>query len=559
MKVFKFLFSNSRKNIILALIAGVISGASSTGVIALINQILNSEGSNTYSMIFPFLGLCFFTFLSSLLSGYLLIKLAQGSIIKLRLNLSKRILSTPLRKLEKEGSHKLLAILTDDVMTVMNAISSSPMLIINLVIVAGCLAYMSYLSLSVLGYGLAFMALAFLSYQGLMRLAHKYLVEGRERQDELFNHFNALTRGTKELKTNKKRRLAFFNDHLTPTIKGVYNSTVKGMTIYTAAGNWGQLLFLFFIGMVLFVGPTMNNVSSEILVGYTLAILYMITPLITILNTLPHFGRANVSLKKIESIGLSMHEDAVMEDVQDSQNPEFKSIKIEKLTHEYYREKEDLNFTLTIDELEFKPGEVLFLVGGNGSGKTTMAKMITGLYQPESGTIRVDGKEVNDSNIDDYRQLFAVVFSDFYLFDNLLGINEEEQNKEAQAYLELLQLNHKVQVDNGKLSTTALSQGQRKRLALLNAYLEDRAFYVFDEWAADQDPHFKDIFYSKLLPDLKKRGKTVLVISHDDKYYHMAERMIKVDYGKIVSDTDFNKSNIKETIEEEYQEKEVRI
>ena len=544
MKIFKFLFTNSKKNVVFALVAGIVSGACSTGVIALINFILNKEGgSPTLPIVLGFIGLCTLTLLSSLLSGYLLIRLAQGSIIQLRLDLSKRILSTPLRKLEEHGAHRLLAVLTDDVMSIMNAITVSPMLIINLVIVVGCLGYMSYLSLPVLGIGLSFMLVAFFSYQVLMKFANKYLLQAREKQDELFNHFNALTRGTKELQTNKQRRISFFNDQLTPTINGVYQSTVKGMTIYTAAGNWGQLLFLFFIGIVLFVGPSLSSVDSKTLIGYTLAILYMITPLVTILNILPNFGRAGISLKKIESMGLSLEENILKQD-NNPFNQDFHTLRIEQLTHQYYREKEDLNFTLTIDNLEFNPGEITFLVGGNGSGKTTMAKMITGLYLPESGAIYVDDKEVTTQHIDQYRQLFSVVFSDFYLFNNLLGIEEEGQNEEAQKYLELLQLNHKVKVEGGKLSTTDLSQGQRKRLALLTAYLEDRAFYVFDEWAADQDPIFKDIFYTKLLPELKQRGKAVLVISHDDQYFHVAERIIKVDYGKIVSDTNMSEAQV---------------
>jgi putative ATP-binding cassette transporter len=91
-------------------------------------------------------------------------------------------------------------------------------------------------------------------------------------------------------------------------------------------------------------------------------------------------------------------------------------------------------------------------------------------------------------------------------------------------------------VREGAFSTLALSQGQRKRLALLTAYLEDRPIYLFDEWAADQDPQFKEIFYHHLLPELRARNKTVLVITHDDRYYDVADRLIKLDYGKLVYD-----------------------
>jgi len=211
----------------------------------------------------------------------------------------------------------------------------------------------------------------------------------------------------------------------------------------------------------------------------------------------------------------------------------FENLELMSVVHSYHRETEDSHFALGPINLQFRPGELVFLVGGNGSGKSTLAKIITGLYVPESGQIRIDGKPVTDQNRDDYRQLFSAVFSDFYLFENLLGIRAHNVDEQAKTYLEQLRLSNKVKVKDGALSTTAVSQGQRKRLALLTAYLEDRAFYLFDEWAADQDPLFKDVFYTQLLPELKARGKTVLVISHDDKYFDVADRVIKLDYGKL--------------------------
>jgi putative ATP-binding cassette transporter len=108
----------------------------------------------------------------------------------------------------------------------------------------------------------------------------------------------------------------------------------------------------------------------------------------------------------------------------------------------------------------------------------------------------------------------------------------------AREYLVKLQLNHKLDVKEGVLSTTQLSQGQRKRLALLTAFLEDRSIYLFDEWAADQDPTFKQTFYDSLLPELKARGKTVIVISHDDRYYDVADRLIKLEDGKLEYDSE---------------------
>ncbi|MGH7968533.1 MAG: cyclic peptide export ABC transporter, partial [Limisphaerales bacterium] len=213
----------------------------------------------------------------------------------------------------------------------------------------------------------------------------------------------------------------------------------------------------------------------------------------------------------------------------------FERLDLKSVLHSYHVEQDDTQFVLGPVSLTFRPGELVFLVGGNGSGKSTLAKIIAGLYIPEAGEMRLDGKLVTDANRDEYRQLFSAVFSDFYLFEHLLGLERPDLDAQARGYLEQLHLNHKVRIRNGALSTTSVSQGQRKRLALLTAYLEDRPFYLFDEWAADQDPHFKSVFYTQLLPELKARGKTVLVISHDDRYFHVADRILKLDYGKLVS------------------------
>jgi len=177
----------------------------------------------------------------------------------------------------------------------------------------------------------------------------------------------------------------------------------------------------------------------------------------------------------------------------------------------------------------------VFVVGGNGSGKSTFVKVLTGLYPPQRGELLLDGAQVAEWNTEQYRETFSVVFSDFHLFERLLGLHGTALTANAERYLQLLQIEHKVTLRDRKYSTTDLSTGQRKRLALVTAYLEDRPVYVFDEWAADQDPEYKQIFYSKLLPDLRARGKAVVVITHDDRYFHLGDRVVKLEEGRIVS------------------------
>jgi len=268
--------------------------------------------------------------------------------------------------------------------------------------------------------------------------------------------------------------------------------------------------------------------------------LYLMGPLAGVLSSFSLFGRADVALRKVETLGISLSEHST--ELCPIDEPEghttFARLDLRGVVHSYHTEQDDSRFVLGPIDLSFHPGELVFLVGGNGSGKSTLAKIITGLYLPEAGEIRLDGQPVTHLNRDDYRQLFSVVFADFYLFENLMGLRSVDLDARAREYLKKFHLNHKVKVTDGVLSTTAVSQGQRKRLALLTAYLEDRPFYLFDEWASDQDPCFKNIFYTQLLPELKARGKTVLVITHDDKYFDFADRIIKLDYGRIISQSE---------------------
>jgi putative ATP-binding cassette transporter len=261
----------------------------------------------------------------------------------------------------------------------------------------------------------------------------------------------------------------------------------------------------------------------------------MMTPLENILNALPNLGRGGVALRKVEALGITLTTHATEPDVVVPTSPKtsWERLGLVNVTHSYHREGEEGGFSLGPIDLTFQPGELVFLIGGNGGGKTTLALLLTGLCVPEGGEIRLNGHPVTDANREHYREHFSVVFSDFYLFESLLGLDPSKLDTQARDYLIQLQLNHKVRVEQGVFSTLDLSQGQRKRLALLTAYLEDRPFYVFDEWAADQDPLFKKIFYTQLLPELKARGKTVLVITHDDAYFCVADRCIKLEDGKL--------------------------
>ncbi len=245
----------------------------------------------------------------------------------------------------------------------------------------------------------------------------------------------------------------------------------------------------------------------ETITGAVFAVMYMMAPLASVFNSLPVLGRAQVALGKLKYLNQDIENNCHRQQHRDAWTVRKKvnSLELVDVTHRYYRDDTVGDFLLGPINFKLHPGELVFLTGGNGSGKSTLALLLIGLYVPEKGVIRVDGETVTDTNREYYRHHFSVVFSDFYLFESLLSFDSEELDNKARDYLIRLQLDHKVRIENGRFSTVNLSQGQRKRLALLTAFLEDRPLYVFDEWAADQDPLFKKIFYTEILPSLKPR------------------------------------------------------
>jgi putative ATP-binding cassette transporter len=534
MKIISFFLRTSPRYMMLVILGGVVSGIGSIGLLALINSALNNLDKLSGAYVVGFIVLCLLVPFSRVASEIMLNSLGQATIFELRLRLSRQILGAPLRELEKIGPPRLLATLTGDVLSIANSLSIVPILCINVAIVVGCLAFIGWLSPTVLLFIFGFLVIGVTSYQLSVGRAMRYMRLAREQEDALLKQFRALTDGAKELKLHRRRRLMFLSRLLDRTAENLRHHNVKGLAVLSIAGSWGQIFFFAVIGTLIFGVPRVSPVNREVLTGCTLAILFLMGPFGSLLSVFGSLGRASVALRKVEDLGLSLSRTSE-NDVSIALDIEFKFERLELVgvTHSYQRENEAHDFILGPLDLSFQAGELIFIVGGNGSGKTTFAKLLAGLYIPETGEVRLNNEPVVEENREFYRQFFAVVFADFFLFDNLLGLHEITLDARARDYLHQLQLQHKVEVKDGRFSTTELSQGQRKRLALLTAYLEDRPVYIFDEWAADQDPLFKEIFYGKLLLDLKARGKTVLVISHDDRYYHVADRIIKLDDGQI--------------------------
>lgn len=528
------LIRRSRTVVLLAALAGALSGAGTIGVIAVLQQALAEPEGTNWALIAVFTAAALTVLLAGAGSAALLIRLAQRTIHNLRLELCNRILDTGLRRAERIGVGRLLAALTDDVMVITAAVQSLPLLFINGAIVVGALVYVAVLSLTGFMVLMAALAAGVILYRLPMRRANMHLRRARQHQDELHQHLEGITRGVKELKLNGRRREQLVNRGLLPAGDRMANATVRGVTLHTIAGSWGQLLFLATIGAMLFVGPSLG-VSQADLAGFTLAVLYLNTPLVTVLNTVPVLSRAGVAMQTIRTLELGDEPVPERSATTQAHTPE---LRLEEIAFSYEPVDGEPAFHVGPVSISFQPGTITCIVGGNGSGKTTLAKLLSGLYRPSSGRIVLDTLEIDETNVDVLRAQIAAVFSDVHLFAELDHFGEDPENvrrgdREANQALGRLAMGAKAHVADGRFSTLALSTGQRKRLALASAISGQRRVLLFDEWAADQDPEFREYFYLELLPALRDSGKTVIAITHDDRYFGVANQILKLDHGVV--------------------------
>jgi putative ATP-binding cassette transporter len=532
--VLSYLIRQSRYLLLAAATASVVSGVCSVWLVTQINAALTANSSaDRASLALRFAAIAVSAMLAQMLSSVLFERLGQRSHAHLRRFISDRVLATDYRKIEAIGGPRVQSALSEHSSNVAEFFVSLPMILVNSIIVSGCLVYMAWLSWTVFIAAALVIALGSLGYHLAHLRAIRHLDTAAKEQDNLFGHFRALIEGAKELRLNAAKRAQFSQRVLGESIEIVRRERTVGMSVFMLSAAWGNFLVYAFIGLVLFVLVGDVPDRTRVMTGFALVFVYMVAPLETLLLSLPRANLARVSAERIDEITTELEE--VKETTPLPEMKHFQSLLLDGVSHRYYHEGTDDLFVLGPVNLTFKPGELVYLVGGNGSGKTTLAKLLIGLYRPEEGSVTLNGQQIQDADGDQYRQIFTAVFSDFHLFDRLLDVSSSDQGASGNALLKKLHLHHKVQVSNGAFTTVALSQGQRKRLALVVAYLEDRPFLVFDEWAADQDPVFKEIFYRELLPELKARGKTVLVITHDDRYFHLADRLIRMENGQITA------------------------
>ncbi|ALL67765.1 ABC-type siderophore export system protein [Paraburkholderia caribensis MBA4] len=544
------LLRRSRGALALALVACIANGVSSVLLVATLNRALSAPAAADLPLALRFAACALVALIARIVSGVLFAGLSQDTMGRMREHVSARVAAAELRDVERVGAAPVQSILTDDATNVSMLFFALPNIVMHGSIVAGCLAYLAWLSWPVCVLALSAIVVGSLGYRFGDIRAIASLEAAGSAQDRLFNYLGSLFAGAKELKLHRERARQFVDGQLGAAINEVRDHRRRAFVAYAIGVGWIIFLFYVFLGAATFLPSIGVHADAQAAAGYVIVFLFMLVPLDGLLNNLPTVNAARVSLERIERVLAEFEEPhgaaGLPAPAVGAQAAVFDTLALRGITHAYFHERDERMFRIGPIDLTFKPGELVFIVGGNGSGKTTLAKVLTGLYEPEGGVIEVDGSPVTRDTRPAYRERFSTVFNDFHLFDTLLGIVDPDDtdggaraaaDARANALIAKLALDHKVSVENGTFSTRALSTGQRKRLALVVAYLEDRPFYLFDEWAADQDPSFKAVFYEQLLPELRGRGKTVVVITHDDRYFALADRVLKLDNGAIVNET----------------------
>jgi putative ATP-binding cassette transporter len=515
-----------------ATVFGALSGVATAWLLATINHAFHSSAP-IGPLLLGFGGLVVFILVGEIISDLGNAFVGQQIVATLRKELTDKVLTAPIDSIERFRLHRIIAALNQDI----DAISSFTFVFSSIAIATsvtiGCIVYLVILSPTLFAIAAIALAIGVTISTYARRQGTKGFQASRDAADDLQKHYRSITEGAKELRINRQRRAQVHSVQLARTIDRMRDLQIRAMRIFMGANALSDAVFWMVIALL--VGAQAGlAIDKTVLSGFVLVLLYVKGPLDQVIGAFPLFARTQVSLKRVAELSreFANPEPHLLIGDQRTVSLEPGSIDLVDVHYVFPAVEGTSPFVLGPITLSVRAGEILFIVGENGSGKTTLIKLILGLYAPQAGKVLLNGEEVGPDRRDEYRQLFSAVFFDYYLFDDVI-VPDGVVAEAVGGYLQKLEIAHKVGVENGRFTTTDLSAGQRKRLALIQVYLEGRPVIVFDEWAAEQDPTFRRIFYTEILPDLKRQGKTLIVISHDDRYFGAADRVVRLEQGKI--------------------------
>lgn len=531
-------------------ILSILAGLSGTGLIFIVTTSFFSSVGLGYLLYYFFL-----VFIMNLggkkLAHTKLINISNNLALDMRVDLIKNLFTSRFQRFEKIHHGRILTTLNGDVSVLARSASMIIRLFTSTITIVSGFIYMATISFQSTLVVLAVVIVMAAYYRQVAKKSRVFLEKARDAKNVYMGLMNSMIRGYKELVVHKIKKYRFKED-LLDSCKENCNQNIKANIKFLNSDLLGGAFGFLVLGILsIVVARLITGVSVLSLISFVMVILYILGPIRQMLSIIPGMTRLSVSWGRIKSfvedLDIQGNQDSVRAFIRELDFPKkpeivpildqqtvpksVKNFKVEGLMFEYQAEDEsEKGFSLGPIDLSLEKGEILFIVGGNGSGKTTIAKLITGLYLADKGSVKIDSEIVEDEDLGEY---FSIVFSDYHLFKTLYGVRFNGDELEIKTSLETLKLDKRVQIADGSFSTIDISGGQRKRLALLQCWLENRPIYLFDEVAADQDPEFRKFFYRDLLLKMKKEGKIIIAITHDDHYFDVADKIIKMDMGKI--------------------------
>lgn len=525
-----------RTGIVKYVALGILSGLSSFIFIQLLTRMVSkiNEGSVTainWKYVAYFAGSILLFILTRKTLALAVVHISQTLFKNLRKHILTLVLKAGYPQLVARRTEVHAAIVSD--VAIMTQASTGIIEFFTAIIVAvSCLAYLSTISLPLFGITLLIALTGVGSYYLHSKKNINNFAAARKLENRFQEHFNAILNGFREIYMEPRKGKTLFDHRIVPVTDEIYNNNKAALSGFITNQVTGQLLFYVLVSSILLIFSILLHIPPADTTRYLFTLLYLLSAIETVMVLLPNLMRARVAAAHLVKLKNEVEQEHYTNTVAEKYitREEFRQITVQQLEFRY--EKNDTGFQIGPVDFDINRGEIVFIYGGNGSGKTTFMHNLLGICTPTGGSIRLNNTLVNEHNYPEYRTAFSVVFSDFYLFDGPIGIDQIQNDKWLQ-YLELFELEEKVKLEGALFSTTDLSAGQRKRLALIAALLENKPVLVLDEWAADQDPYFRKKFYTHILPVLKAEGLTIIAITHDDKYYHCADRLYRMDFGRI--------------------------